>query len=97
MANFDKPGSSGFDKMAANPAAPAGLKQGAQRFSEGQRAFFGKQTTVQPWSPSSPVQVATQWYSGANVEEHGQRVGHGLLRPGQQPAGDVGEPCRRGG
>lgn len=68
MADFDKPGTSGFDKMAANPAAPAGLKQGAQRFSEGQKAFFGSQTTVQPWSPSSPVQVATQWYSGANAE-----------------------------
>jgi hypothetical protein len=68
MANYDKPGTSAFDRMAANPAAPAGLKQSAQRFGRAQQDYLAGDSQLQPWLPQSMMSTATQWYAGQNAE-----------------------------
>lgn len=68
MANYDTPGTSAFDRMAANPAAPTGLKQSAQRFGRAQQDYLAGTTQLQPWLPESMMSTATQWYSGQNAE-----------------------------
>ena len=68
MANFDKPGNTKFDRMAESPAAPAGMRQSAERADRAQTAFQRGETQQQPWLPESMMSVATQWYSGQNTE-----------------------------
>lgn len=69
MADFtQKPGKSVFDRMAANPAAPAGLKQSAERSGYAWDQYRTGATQLQPWLPQSMASQATQWYTGQNTQ-----------------------------
>ena len=59
-----------FKKQADSPAAPKGLEQASERFINDERLWIDQgRKGLQPWTPSdSMMEVAPQWYAGANAE-----------------------------
>jgi hypothetical protein len=56
-----------FDKMAENPAAPAGMKQAGERYTYAVDQFQQGNTSDQPWLPQNASQMAKNWYTGQNT------------------------------
>lgn len=66
MANWGKVDSS-FDDMAGSPAAPAGMKQAADRYSYQLEQYASGDSQQRPWVPQDAGQLARNWYTGQNT------------------------------
>lgn len=69
MADFVA-GREQFKKQADSPAAPSGMAQVSDRLARDQELWIDQgRKGLQPWAPQdSMMQVAPQWYAGANAE-----------------------------
>jgi hypothetical protein len=54
---------------AANPAAPAGLRQTSERLATNQQRYEQGDSRLRPWMPQeSMLETAKSWYAGANSQ-----------------------------
>lgn len=53
MADFTKPSELG--RAADNPAAPAGLRQTADRMKTGRERFLAGESKLAPWTPKESM------------------------------------------